>query len=124
MRQWTGSILTVWWPTKRKPTPTTNPRCGACGVLHYYPRAACPSCLSADLTWERVSGKASLHTFTIVHRGQKGFPVPTPYVLAVVELAEGRTRAQQVPGSGAVLYGGNPPQVTTSITGSGVVTPG
>jgi len=23
------------------------------------------------------------------HRGQKGFPVPTPYVLAVVELAEG-----------------------------------
>jgi hypothetical protein len=30
----------------------------------------------------------------------------------------------KVPGSGAVLYGGNPPQVTTSITGSGVVTPG
>jgi hypothetical protein len=32
--------------------------------------------------------------------------------------------AAKVPGSGAVLYGGNPPQVTTSITGSGVVTPG
>ena len=30
----------------------------------------------------------------------------------------------KVPGSGAVLYGGNPPQVTTSITGSGAVTPG
>jgi uncharacterized OB-fold protein len=65
------------------------PRCGACGVLHYYPRAACPSCLSPNLAWERVSGRATLHTFTVVHRGQKGFPVPTPYVLAVVELAEG-----------------------------------
>jgi uncharacterized OB-fold protein len=39
--------------------------------------------------WERVSGQGRLHTFTIVHRGQKGFPVPAPYVLAVVELAEG-----------------------------------
>jgi putative autotransporter adhesin-like protein len=30
----------------------------------------------------------------------------------------------KVPGSGAVLYSGNPPKVTTSITGSGAVTPG
>jgi putative autotransporter adhesin-like protein len=30
----------------------------------------------------------------------------------------------KVPGSGAILYSGNPPHVTTSITGSGAVTPG
>ena len=30
----------------------------------------------------------------------------------------------KVPGSGTILYSGNPPQVTTSITGSGAVTPG
>ena len=30
----------------------------------------------------------------------------------------------KVPGSGSVLYNGNPAQVTTSITGSGAVTPG
>ena len=29
-----------------------------------------------------------------------------------------------VPGSGAIVYGGNPPQVTTSVTGSGTVTRG
>jgi hypothetical protein len=29
-----------------------------------------------------------------------------------------------VPGSGAIFYAGNPPQVTTSVTGSGVVTRG
>jgi uncharacterized OB-fold protein len=65
------------------------PRCRACGALHYYPRGACPVCLSADLAWERVSGRGTLHTFTIVHRGQKGFPVATPYVLAMVALDEG-----------------------------------
>jgi hypothetical protein len=30
----------------------------------------------------------------------------------------------KVPGSGAILYSGNPSHVTTSITGSGAVTPG
>ena len=30
----------------------------------------------------------------------------------------------RVPGSGAILYSGNPTQVTTSITGGGAVTPG
>jgi hypothetical protein len=65
------------------------PRCGACRKLHYYPRGVCPHCLSNDLSWERLRGTATLHTFTIVHRGQKGFPVPTPYVLAVVQLTEG-----------------------------------
>jgi len=30
----------------------------------------------------------------------------------------------KVPGSGAILYSGNPARVTTSITGSGAVTPG
>jgi hypothetical protein len=65
------------------------PRCGACRALHYYPRGVCPRCLSNDLRWEPMSGQGTVHTFTIVHRGQKGFPVPAPYVLAVVELAEG-----------------------------------
>ena len=76
-----------WDATRRH--ELTLPRCRACGTLHYYPRASCPHCLSGDLAWERVSGRGRLHTFTIVHRGQKGFPVPTPYVLAVVALAEG-----------------------------------
>ena len=67
----------------------TLPRCRACGKLHYFPRGACPFCLSLDLAWERMSGRGTLHTFTVVARGQKGFPVPTPYVLAIVELVEG-----------------------------------
>ena len=65
------------------------PFCKACGKAHYYPRAVCPHCLSLDLEWRPVSGKGVLHTFTVVHRGQKDFPLGTPYIMAVVELAEG-----------------------------------
>ncbi len=65
------------------------PFCKPCGAFFYYPRAACPRCLSPDLEWRAVSGRGTLHTFTIVHRGQKGFPLGSPYVLAVVELEEG-----------------------------------
>ena len=65
------------------------PRCRACGRLHYYPRGSCPHCLSGDLAWERLSGRGRLHTFTIVYRGQRGFPLGEPYVIAIVELDEG-----------------------------------
>lgn len=94
MPEYTGPIpvpspeTRPFWEAARR-HELSLPKCRACGALHYYPRGACPGCLSGDLAWERVSGKGTLHTFTIVHRGQKGFPVPTPYVLAIVELAEG-----------------------------------
>jgi hypothetical protein len=65
------------------------PRCRACGKLHFYPRAACPHCLSPEIAWQRVSGRGVVHTFTVVHRGGRGFPLGPPYVLAIVELAEG-----------------------------------
>jgi uncharacterized OB-fold protein len=84
------------------PTPETRPfweaarrhelslqRCRACDRYFYYPRVACPHCLSADVEWRRVSGRGTLNTFTVVHRGQKGFPLGPPYVIAIVELAEG-----------------------------------
>ncbi len=84
------------------PTPETRPfweasrrhelvvqRCRACGRHFFYPRAACPHCLSGDLEWQPVSGRGTVHTFTVVHRGQRNFPLPTPYVIAIVELAEG-----------------------------------
>jgi len=84
------------------PTPETRPfweaarrhelvlqRCDGCGRHVFYPRAVCPHCFSAALTWRRVSGRGTLHTFTVVHRGQRAFPLGPPYVIAIVELAEG-----------------------------------
>jgi len=84
------------------PTPETRPfwdaarrhelclqRCHTCGRHVFFPRAACPHCFGSDLEWRRVSGRGTVHTFTVVHRGQRQFPLPTPYVIAIVELDEG-----------------------------------
>ncbi len=64
-------------------------RCRACARWVFYPRAVCPHCLADDLEWLRASGRGTLHTFTVVYRGQRGFSLPAPYVIAIVELEEG-----------------------------------
>ncbi|MET8246131.1 Zn-ribbon domain-containing OB-fold protein [Streptomyces sp. NPDC005202] len=78
-------------------------RCGACGQAHHYPREFCPHCWSEDVTWEAVSGRATLYTWSVVHRNDlPPFGERTPYVAAVVELAEGpRMMTEVVRGDGA-----------------------
>ncbi|MER6529124.1 Zn-ribbon domain-containing OB-fold protein [Streptomyces sp. NPDC001508] len=65
-------------------------RCRACGRAHHYPREFCPHCWSEDVGWERASGRATLYTWSVVHRNDlPPFGERTPYVAAVVDLAEG-----------------------------------
>lgn len=65
-------------------------RCGACGRAHHYPREFCPHCWSEDVTWERASGRATLYTWSVVHRNDlPPFGARTPYAAAVVDLVEG-----------------------------------
>ncbi|MFF4524318.1 Zn-ribbon domain-containing OB-fold protein [Streptomyces bluensis] len=65
-------------------------RCGDCGRAHHYPREFCPHCWSEDVTWEPASGRATLYTWSVVHRNDlPPFGERTPYVAAVVDLAEG-----------------------------------
>ncbi|AWW42591.1 MULTISPECIES: Zn-ribbon domain-containing OB-fold protein [Streptomyces] len=65
-------------------------RCRACGRAHHYPREFCPYCWSEDVGWEEASGRATLYTWSVVHRNDlPPFGERTPYVAAVVDLAEG-----------------------------------
>jgi len=65
-------------------------RCGGCGRFRYPPRALCPACLSSAIEWVRGSGRGTVYSFTVTHQNQApGFRERLPYVLAVVELAEG-----------------------------------
>jgi uncharacterized OB-fold protein len=64
------------------------PRCDNCGDYNWVPYPACRSCLSELQTWTRVSGDATLFTYTVVHRGPGAFDVDVPYVIALAELAE------------------------------------
>ena len=100
-----------FWEAARR-HELTLPRCRACTKLHYYPRALCPHCGAADLEWTRCSGRGTLRTFTVVHRGQKNFPLGTPYVLAVVQLEEGPRMMTNVVGDPATLRFDMPVEVT------------
>ncbi len=65
-------------------------RCNACGTHIFYPREACSECLSPDLIWIPVSGKGTLYSYTIAQAPtHPAFADDVPYVIAIVELAEG-----------------------------------
>ena len=65
-------------------------RCRDCGTIRFPPRAVCPKDLSDNTEWLRASGRGSVYTFTVTHQNHSvGFREELPYVLAVVELAEG-----------------------------------
>jgi uncharacterized OB-fold protein len=63
-------------------------RCGACGVWRHPPRYLCAACGSAEVSWEPVSGRGKLFSWTVTHRPVDPAFDP-PYVVAVVELDEG-----------------------------------
>jgi uncharacterized OB-fold protein len=59
--------------------------CRACGRAHWYPRAVCPHCTSADTEWREASGRGSIYSFSISRT------VQPQYAIAYVTLAEGPT---------------------------------
>jgi len=87
--------------------------CVPCARYIYYPRHLCPHCLHAGLQWRRVSGAATVYSFTVVRRPpSKGFAGDVPYVVAIVELAEGPRLTTNIVGCRAdALYCGMPVEV-------------
>jgi uncharacterized OB-fold protein len=62
-------------------------RCNACGQWIHPPYPLCPACHSKDLAPRAVSGRATVHTFSINH--QPWMPGPeVPFVVAIVTLEE------------------------------------
>lgn len=65
-------------------------RCRACGRFQFYPRGICSHCCSEDLEWAKAAGKGQVYSYSVVHRPpSKAFAPDVPYVVAIVELAEG-----------------------------------
>lgn len=62
-------------------------RCDDCGYLIHPPVPMCPACHSKVQHFVTVSGRATLHTYTVNY--QEWMPGPElPYVVAIVELPE------------------------------------
>lgn len=62
--------------------------CHECGKPQFYPRNACVHCGGTVLEWRRASGRATVYSFTVVHRAPDEV-LPVPYVVALVQLEEG-----------------------------------
>jgi uncharacterized protein len=62
-------------------------RCQSCGHYNHPPRPICRQCRSTDLAYEAVSGKGTVHTFTVNHQPWNP-TMPERYVIGVVELDE------------------------------------
>lgn len=59
--------------------------CRSCGKVHFYPRAHCPHCLSADTQWQQASGRGRVYSYSVTRRAE------VPYIMAYVTLDEGVT---------------------------------
>ncbi len=63
-------------------------RCDRCEQFQFYPRIVCSHCGAGELTWQAVSGRGRVASFTVVRRGISP-AYPAPYVVALIDLAEG-----------------------------------
>lgn len=64
-------------------------RCTDCGRWRWTPSPMCGHCLSLHCTWERLSGRGTVHTWTVVtHAVHPAAVERVPYVVVEVALEE------------------------------------
>ena len=66
-------------------------RCDRCRRWQHPPVVACPGCACEDLSFETVSGDATIYAFSVVHR-EFGLQIGTPWVVAQVQLDDAPVR--------------------------------
>ena len=64
-------------------------RCLDCASVIWYPRVICPHCSSLRTEWFAASGRGTIYSYTVNHRGEGAYQGLPPFVLAYVELDEG-----------------------------------
>lgn len=62
--------------------------CSSCERFQFYPRIVCSHCDAGTLSWQPVSGRGQLASFTVVRRGISR-AYEAPYVVALIDLDEG-----------------------------------
>ncbi len=70
----------------------TLQRCDGCGHVQHYRRIVCTHCGTDKLTDVDASGAGTVRSFTVIRRAvSSAFDANVPYVVALIELAEGPT---------------------------------
>jgi uncharacterized OB-fold protein len=64
--------------------------CDNCGLIRHYPRPVCDYCYSMEVNWTEASGRGAVYSWTQTHHPfHDGFRGEVPYILVMVDLAEG-----------------------------------
>jgi uncharacterized OB-fold protein len=72
-------------------------RCADCNAAQFYPRVFCTQCSGSKVHWVRASGRATLTSFSVVHRAvSQAYAAEVPYVVALVRLEEGPTMMSNI----------------------------
>ncbi|OCB17329.1 DNA-binding protein [Mycobacterium malmoense] len=112
-----------WWRAIQDRRLMVN-ACSGCGRNSLYVRPFCPHCWSEDVAVAPVSGRARLYTWTVVHQNAAPFDTCTPYVLAMVDLAEGPRLMTVLEGCPAEnLRGDMELMIAFRVDGDGFVVP-
>ena len=75
------------------------PHCDAEDKVFWYPRDFCPDCGSREVSWVRASGRGTLAGFVVNHTPHPSYAADGPYVIALVQLAEGVRLMTNIVGS-------------------------
>ena len=74
-------------------------RCLQCGQLIHYPKVHCPNDGSDRFDWALMSGRGTVYSFIVAQRAfHPWFKKDLPYVVAIIELAEGPKMMSNVVG--------------------------
>ena len=75
------------------------PRCDECHEHIWYPRLVCPFCGSQSVSYVESNGMGTIYSNTVVRRGSGAYRDSAPYIVAMVELAEGPIMMTNVVGA-------------------------
>jgi uncharacterized protein len=92
-------------------------KCASCGTVTTPPKAVCPSCTSDNLEATELKGKGKIRTFTTVYVAAEGREAEVPYIIIIVELADG-------PWIMGNLEGIDPSETTMDLIGRAVTMTG
>lgn len=74
-------------------------QCDGCGNWWLPPSVACSRCWAAETQWVRAAGEGTVFSFAVYRRAyHPAFKPLLPYVVAVIELAEGPRLVSNVVG--------------------------
>jgi uncharacterized OB-fold protein len=81
--------MAPFWAAAREHRLTAQ-RCSSCATLRFPGLPICPTCLERGFAWVDVSAEGSIWSYVVYHRAfHPGFAGELPYVVAIVENADG-----------------------------------